>query len=552
MGATICRRLASAVLVAAVTAALAPAAWASVSPTLSLDQSAGTTAGSFANLGLDLKFAPAAGDSPEHLTLNLPPGLLANASIDGGGCLKSADLADSTCQVGTGTVVADAYGTIPITTPVTFDLVPPPQPGDLAGLAVNSNGTQIGTTAEVRVRSSGDPLGVGVTIDFVLPNSLYGVPISIAEISSTFDGLRYPTTCPSTPQNFTVSVDSYSDPTVHVATAPLSVTGCSSLSYSPAFALTATRDSGDSQVAIATQVTQAAGEAPSRSLSLVLPRPPLLQNLATVGVLCASVSSGDCSPAGSVTATSPLYPSPLTGQAFLTGSGLSLSLTLVFPSPFPLVLSGSVDIVHNSTTFTGLPDLPLTSLKVSLNGGADGLFKTTCAPPSATATAILTDQNGDRTVEAASHFTVAGCSATGSGEGASLTAVRVSGLASGRPALSFKVRVAKGGRKLRAITVVLPAGLGFATQGIANRSGITLIGARIKKLGLSHGHLVLTLRKPASSIVVKINGSLLRERASLERAARQRHLHKLSLAVVTQNTKARRDTIRVAIQNPGR
>jgi hypothetical protein len=130
--------------------------------------------------------------------------------------------------------------------------------------------------------------------------------------------------------------------------------------------------------------------------------------------------------------------------------------------------------------------------------------------------------------------------------------VRVSGLASGRPALSFKVRVAKGGRKLRAITVVLPAGLGFATQGIANRSGITLIGARIKKLGLSHGHLVLTLRKPASSIVVKINGSLLRERASLERAARQRHLHKLSLAVVTQNTKARRDTIRVAIQNPGR
>jgi hypothetical protein len=140
---------------------------------------------------------------------------------------------------------------------------------DLAGLAVNSSGTQIGATADDRVRSSGDPLGVGVTIDFVLPNSLYGVPISIAEISSTFDGLRCPTRCPSTPENFTVSVDSYSDPTVHVATAPLSVTGCSSLSYSPAFALTATRDSGDSQVAITTQVTQAAGEAPSRSLSLV-------------------------------------------------------------------------------------------------------------------------------------------------------------------------------------------------------------------------------------------------------------------------------------------
>ena len=101
-------------------------------------------------------------------------------------------------------------------------------------------------------------------------------------------------------------------------------------------------------------------------------------------------------------------------------------------------------------------------------------------------------------------------------------------------------------------TVVPPAGLDFATRGIANRSGITLIGASIEKLGLSHGHLVITLRKPASSVVVKINGTLLRERASLERAARQRHVRKLSLTVVTQNTKAHRDTIRVAIQNSGR
>jgi len=550
MGATIRRRLASAALVVAAMAAMAPGARASVSPTLSLDQSAGTTAGSMLNLGLDLKFADTGTDSPRDLTLNLPPGLLANASIDGGGCLRSADLADSTCQVGTGTVVADAYGTIPITTPVTFDLVPPPQPGDLAGLAVNSNGTQIGTTADVRVRPSGDPLGVGVTIDFLLPNSLYGVPSSIAEISSTFDGLRYPTTCPSTPQNFNVSVDSYSDPTVHVATAPLSVTGCSSLPYSPAFAVTATRDSGDSQVEIITQVTQAAGQAPGRSLSLVLPRPPLLQNLAGA-VPCANVSSGDCSPVGSVTASSPLYPTPLTGQAFLTGSGLSLALTLVFPSPFPITLTGPVDLVHNSTTFTSIPDLPLTSLKVTLNGGADGLFKTTCAPPSATATAILTDQNGDKTVDDSSHFTVVGCVAAGSGAGVSLNAVRISGLASGRPSLSFKVRVAKDGRKLKSITVALPAGLDFSNQGVATRSGITLIGASIERIVLSHGHLVVTLRKPASSVVVKLNGSLLRERASLERAARQRRLHKLSLTVVTQNTKAHRDTIRAPIGDSG-
>lgn len=554
MAARICRRVASAILIGATMAVLAPTAWASVSPSVSLDQSAGTTAGSTANLGVDLKFARTGTDSPDHLSLDLPPGLLADASIDGGACLRTADLTDSACQVGSGTVLAYAYGTVPITTPVTFDLVPPPQAGDLAGLAVNSSGTQIGATADVRVRSSGDPLGVGVTIDFVLPDALYGVPISIAEISSTFDGLRYPTTCPSTPQNLSVSVDSYSDPTVHVATAPLSVTGCSSLPYSPAFAATATRDSGDSQVALTTQITEAAREAPSSSLSLVLPRPPLFPNLTSIGLVCASVSSGDCSPVGSVTASSPLYPSPLTGEAFLTGSGLDLSLTLVFPSPFPLTLTGSIDLGKNSTTFTGLPDLPLTSLRVSLNGGPQGLFKTTCTPPSGTADAILTDQNGDKTVNAASALAVAGCPGTGRGgrgAGPSLTGVHVSGLASGRPSLGFRVRVANGGRKLRAVTVVPPAGLSFARQGLGERRGITLTGTSIKTLSLSHGHLVITLRKPASSVAVKINASLLRERPSLERAAGRRHLHSLSLTVITENTKAQRDAIRVQIRNPG-
>ena len=58
-------------------AALAPAAWATISPTATLDQSHGTTAGSTVPLGMDLTFAPSLGDSPKDLTLVLPPGLLA-------------------------------------------------------------------------------------------------------------------------------------------------------------------------------------------------------------------------------------------------------------------------------------------------------------------------------------------------------------------------------------------------------------------------------------------------------------------------------------------
>ena len=552
MGARFCRLFASAIVLGVAAVAFAPSALASVSPSLSLDQSGGTTAGAVQNLGVDLKFAFTGTDSPEHLTLDLPPGLLADASIDGGACLKSADLADTTCQVGNGTVTADAYGTIPIPTPVTFDLVPPPQPGDLAGLAVNSNGTQIGNTADVRIRPSGDPQGVGVAIDFVLPNSLYGVPISIAEIDSAFDGLRYPATCPATPARVGVNTDSYSDATLHTVTAPLSVTGCSSLPYAPAFSVSATRDAGDNQVALTTQVTQTAREAPSGSLTLVLPRPTLVPNIASSSLLCANVLSGTCSPVGSATASSPLYPSRLTGVAYLTGSGLNLSLTLAFPSPFPLTLTGPIDLTKNSTTFAGLPDLPLTSLRVSLNGGTSGLFKTTCAPPSGTASAILTDENGDRTVDDASAFAVSGCAGGGgaNGAGASLTDTRVSGLGSGHPSLRFRVGVAKGDSRLRTVTVELSDGLSFASHGIGQR-GVVLTGASIKAIGLSHGHLVITLGKPASSVVVKINAGALRERPSLERLVKHRKRHSLPLTVSTKNTNGRRATIHAQIRIPG-
>jgi hypothetical protein len=539
--------------------ALAPSAEAAITPAISLDQSAGKTAGSTANLGVDLTFAPSGSDSPDHMTLNLPPGLLANASVNGGSCLTTADLNDSACEVGSGVVTADAFGTVPIPTSVTFDLVPPPAPGDLAGLAVNSNGTQVGSTADIKVRPSGDPNGVGVTIQFVLPNSLDGVPISIHEISSTFDGLRYPTTCPSTAQTFSVAADSYSDPTVKSASAPLPVTGCSGLPYSPTFAVTATRDSNDQQVTVITNVTQSASEAPSRSVALALPFAQLRPSLAGLQRLCLNLASGTCTPVGSVTAASPLYPKALTGQAYLTGSVTSLTLTLVFPAPFPLTLVGSVNLLSNVTTFTGLPDIPLTSLQVKLDGGANGLFGTLCKAPSGTAHATLTDQNGDKTVTAPADFTIAGCPAsaggTPSGTGSpQLSGASAKGLASGHPSLSFRVKVAKGAAKLKALTVDLPRGLSIMTHRAGHKltiRGVKVRGGAIKSLSKSHGHLVITLKRAVSGAAVTLTGKALAESASLRSQASHHKLKHLPLTVIAQNAKGRRTTIRVTVTHLG-
>lgn len=553
-------------LMVAVLAALAPVAGASAVPTVTLDQSGGTAAGSFANLGVDLKFANSAGDSPQHLTLNLPPGLLANATINRGGCLVSADLNDSACEVGSGVVTANLFGTIPAPTPVTFDLVPPPAAGDLAGLAVNSNGTQIGTTGEIRVRPSSDPLGVGVTISLLLPNSLSGVPISIAEISSTFDGLRYPTTCPASPHGLSATVDSYNDATLETASAPLSVTGCSALAYTPAFSVTAVRDRSDPQVALSTTVTQQAAEAPSRSVALQFPSPTLVANIGAGGALCLNVSSGTCTPVGSVTASSPLYPTPLTGRAYLTGTITGLTLTLVFPPPFPLTLVGAVNLVKNTTSFAGLPDIPLTNLTVSLSPGPRGLFGTSCKPASTTATATLTDQNSDRTLSVPARLTVSGCAAHGGGTGGNgsggghgsaggpkVTKSFISGLRTGHPSLGFTITVTKGAAALRSLAVALPRGLSFVGHRTGKRlvlAGVRMSGGRGASLSLAHGHLVIKLHGAARSVVVRIGPRALKESSALRRAAADHTLQRLVLSLTSSDAAGHRAVLRLQFVHP--
>ncbi|HEX3690509.1 MAG TPA: hypothetical protein VHV28_12475 [Solirubrobacteraceae bacterium] len=589
-------RLATAAAVIAGALSLSPAAGASITPSLSLDQSAGTTAGAAANLGMDLKFIDTGTDSPHNLTIKLPPGLLANASIDGGACLKRANTSGTACEVGSGTVTATPDlivlglpASIPV--PVTFYLVPPPEPGDLAGLTVIGDvlgvSEQLGSTGEIRVRPTGDPAGVGVTIGLVLPNQLtlsgLTVPlvtISVTQIQSTFNRLRYPATCPSIPAQLTASVDSYDDSGPHSLSAPLSVTRCSSLSYSPAFKVNAAKDTADRQVRLASTITQGAAEAPSRSVSLAFPTATLAPNLASIQALCLNLASGSCRQVGAASATSPLYPATLVGTAYLTGSPSGLSLTLVFPSPFPLTLTGTVNLLKNAATFAGLPDIPLTDLTVTLNGGTEGLFLSTCNTPSGTATATLTDQAGDKTATVPATFAVSGCpGVTGSGgsdgsggrgsgssptsgggsqnassaSGVTLDHVRLSrarfaGLRAGRPTLSFRVNATRGAAKLRALTVGLPAGPAFIAHH-HRLAHISVYGAKVKSLSLAHGRLVISLRRPVSTVSVTVSRGALSESRTLRAKAEKRTLNTLGLTVIAQTTRGRRITFHARVDD---
>ena len=162
---------------------LPASALADFTPSLTLDQSAGTTAGSSPAIGFDETFASHTGDGATSDSAALPPGLLGNENIAGGACLASSS-PNPACQVGTGTLTFAGGGS----GPTTAYLVKPPNPADVAGLAFGSL-TQTQVTGDVTFGASGE------TVSF--PN----LAPTVTGYNVTFTDLRLPTSCPSPATN---------------------------------------------------------------------------------------------------------------------------------------------------------------------------------------------------------------------------------------------------------------------------------------------------------------------------------------------------------------
>jgi hypothetical protein len=551
----IAQRMLVGLAVGLVAVALAPAASASISPAVTLDQSAGTTAASTANLGMDLKFAPSGSDSPKDLGLSLPAGLLANASIDGGACLHNRTPI-AACQVGTGTATATpTMLPVPVAVPLKFDLVAPPKAGDLAGLAILATflgqTSQLGTPGEITVRSPGDPAGVGLNIAFTgVPNTFSGVSIAVNELKSTFNGLRLPASCPATPVSVGVTADSYSDSTKKSVTAPLRVTGCSSLPFTPAFHVSVVKNAADDGVKITTDITQPArpAQATAKTVGLTLPPAVLEPNLQAVlhgGVLCSNPASGTCKAIGTASSTSPLYPTPLIGKDYLTGSLTAPAITIAFPAPFALTLNGTDDLNTSTTTFSNVPDIPLTDLNVTLAGGPNAVFRATCSPPSGTATSTLTPQSGNRTV-VSSRFTVSGCPTPRTKARPRIGSASLSGLARGLATLSFRLVAGNKAHKLRSFTVKLPGGLSLRTHRVHGRlkvTGVSVSGAKVKSVAVKRGLITITLRRTVSGLSVKLRQQALKESAGLKSKAKRHRVGRPKLTVLITDSTGKRTTV---------
>jgi hypothetical protein len=288
----------------------------------------------------------------------------------------------------------------------------------------------------------------------------------------------------------------------------------------------------------------------------------LTPNLFVGSALCANVASGKCAPVGSAVAASPLYPAPLTGSAYLTGSLVSPTLTLVFGPPFSLSLVGTVDLAHNATTFTGIPDFPLTDLKVSLNGGRQSVFNATCKPASGSATATLISQNGDQTKQVLSPFTISPCSlvsplypsggARGKGAKPRIDGMSVTGLTTGKPSLVFQAVAGKNAGKLSMLTVELPRGLRFVRHRVHGKlklQGLSVAGAKLKSAALQKDHLVITLRNAVDNVIVSLSPKALAESASLKSQARRHKLKSLKMTVLVKDARGHQTKLPVVIRS---
>jgi hypothetical protein len=343
-----------------------------------------TQAGANPNLVMAATFAPTSGDDPQSVTMSLAPGLLANPTVPV--ACTASELQSNSCpagsQIGTGTVSATAAG-LPSSAPATLYLLQPQ--GDEVGRIGMVVSMLLGTTtsqASVTLRTSPD---VGANITFAnLPNTIAGTPVTVTGIKLTLNGTvagkaftRNPTSCQ--PATTGLTVTAYQGGTASASSA-FTPTGCAALPFSPKLNASATVAGWDGETALSSTITQTAGEAAVSRMQLTLPygvfpRSDLYSRACTASDPSTCPASATV---GSATVTTPLAAQPLSGHVVLVSSGGSSTpgLAIVLPSPYAIVLKGTSSVTGQGyqTTYTNMPDLPLSSVNVSIAGGSDSMF----------------------------------------------------------------------------------------------------------------------------------------------------------------------------------
>jgi hypothetical protein len=319
---------------------------------------------------------------------------LATAASKSGNQEKSSPSCPASSQIGTVDVAAGA-GPAPYHAQGTAYLTGPYKgaPLSMAILTPATAGPFDLGTVVVRVALRLDPSTGQITATSdPLPHILQGIPLDIRSAAVKLDRpnfTRNGTSC--NPSAFSGSLTSTLS-----QVAPLSerfqLGECTGLPFKPKLGIRLIGGTKrGSHPALKATLTMPEGGANIAKASVALPHSEFLDQ-AHIGTVCTRVQfaegdgNGSACPAASIyghaTATSPLVDYPLTGPAYLRSSSNKLPdlvIALKGPASQPVAIDAAarIDSVKGGirSTFEGIPDLPVSSFVLEMEGGKKGLLQ---------------------------------------------------------------------------------------------------------------------------------------------------------------------------------
>jgi hypothetical protein len=513
-------------------------------------------------------------DSVKKTTLHFPAGLLGNPQATPK--CSVADFQADTCpadtQVGqttVGTLVYAAPAPFPplsVSAPGSiYNLVPDGSHPAVLGIVVRpgSGAPNIFLKSPISLRTSGD-FGIESPVDNQ-PNSttvvLLPAGIQIVSTSLTLYGTRpgmlapfmtNPTSCK--PATTNLDAVSYGDPiTTATASSTFTPTDCNKLPFAPHLSATMGAPGAtakNAHIPFQATITQAAGESSQLSAAVTLPA-GLASGVSAITTLCTAdqLAAAACPAAsrlGTATIASPLLPTAVQGPVFaVLRPGQLPGVGVEFGGVLPFVLSGNSGLTGGrlQNIFNGLPDVPLTSFSLAIDGGPHGLLVATrdlCTGTPPTVDGAFTAQSGAST-HGTAPVTLVGCT----GKSAPHAKASAHGLGGSHPVL--QLTVTKGAAKLRSVSVTLPK----AIQVGRTKRGLAAVGAafRLSKKALKlsrNGRLTVTLPPAgASRVTVKLSGGRIHASKSLKNKLKHRNSAKLTLSLTTVDTQGRHNALRV-------
>ncbi|MBV9803909.1 MAG: hypothetical protein JO130_11985 [Solirubrobacterales bacterium] len=496
-------------------------------------------------------YAFAASDTPKTVVTSLAAGVLANLNANPS-CLVGAPELTPSCGIGSASVTTNPGGTAP----GNLYLVPPQSSTDAAGIDLVTTLSPTPQYIGVSLNPN-TPGGLNLTTTFpdTSPADITGFT---ADFSSALDGqpfTRLPSYCNDAVT--TMSVTYYGATAPSSAASSFTPTGCATLSYAPVLTAAIARDTGDTGATITAAITQSAGQAASKAITLQLPR-GLVPNL-VADAPC--LNSTGCK-VGTATATSPLVPKAAlaNGTVTLSGSGTTSAITIAFPAPFPISLTGAISLTSRSVTFASVPDVPLTSLALSITGPSGAkAFNTDCAPASIGGT-FTSYSSATRTVTAPIVYTHCAASPTVSGS--------TSGLAGGQPKLKVTITHGKGAANIATVVLALPGGLKFSRAAIVSHrtctkaakgktatcsitttiTGLGVSGGMPKSVAIHGGKLQITLKRPVGKLTLTVSGPLVSEGKSLQSKVKKHKTGSLTFSLKVGDAKHATTTLSLKLK----